>query len=85
SNNFDARTKYSGGGGYLRTEVAVFGDSNLITVTSYDRFHLDDYLDQDDTSAPGAFGNNNQIGAFNSEQITNEIRLQSASTKPFRY
>lgn len=85
SNNFDARTKYSGGGGYLRTEVAVFGDSNLITVTSYDRFHLDDYLDHDDTSAPGTFGNNNQIGAFNSEQVTNEVRLQSASNKPFRY
>ena len=85
SNNLDARTKYQGGGGYLRTELGVFGDMNLVTVTSYDRFHLDDYLDQDDTSAPGPFGNNNQIGAFNSEQITNEVRLQSASEKPFRY
>ena len=85
SNNLDARTKYQGGGGYLRTELGVFGDMNLVTITSYDRFHLDDYLDQDDTSAPGPFGNNNQIGAFNSEQITNEVRLQSASDKPFRY
>ncbi|WP_242098456.1 TonB-dependent receptor [Sphingomonas sp. CROZ-RG-20F-R02-07] len=85
SNNFDARTKYSGGGGYLRTELSVLGDMNFITITSYDRFHLDDYLDQDDTSAPGAYGNNNQLGAFDSEQITNEMRLQSASNKPFRY
>ena len=85
SNNFDARTKYEGGGGYLRTELGVFGDTNLITVTSYDRFHLDDYLDQDDSSAPNAYGNNNQVGAFNSEQITNEVRLQSSSAKPFRY
>ena len=85
SNNLDARTKYEGGGGYLRTELGVFGDTNLITLTSYDRFHLDDYLDQDDTSAAGPFGNNNQIGAFNSEQITNEVRLQSSAAKPFRY
>ena len=85
SNNLDARTKYYGAGGYLRTELGVFGDTNLITVTSYDRFHLNDYLDQDDTSAPGVYGNNNQVGAFNSEQITNEVRLQSSSTKPFRY
>ena len=85
SNNFDARTKSQGGGGYVRTELGVLGDMNLITITSYDRFHLDDYLDQDDTSAPGIYGNNNQIGAFNSSQFTNEVRLQSASDKPFRY
>ena len=85
ANNFGARTKSQGGGGYLRTELGVFGDMNLITITSYDRFHLDDYLDQDDTAAPGIYGNNNQIGAFDSEQVTNEIRLQSASNKPFRY
>ncbi|WP_174296630.1 TonB-dependent receptor [Sphingomonas bacterium] len=85
SNNLDSRTKYSGGGGYLRIELGVFDDTNLIAVTSYDRFHLDDYLDQDDTSAPGTYGNNNQIGAFNSEQITNEVRLQSSTSKPFRY
>ena len=85
SNNLDARTKYNGGGGYLRIELGVFDDTNLISVTSYDRFHLDDYLDQDDTSAPSTYGNNNQIGAFNSEQITNEVRLQSSAAKPFRY
>lgn len=85
SNNFDSRTKYEGGGGYVRTELGVGGGLNLITVTSYDRFHLDDYLDQDDTSSTTNFGNNNQVGAFNSEQITNEVRLQSASNKPFRY
>ncbi|WP_174291624.1 TonB-dependent receptor [Sphingomonas bacterium] len=85
SNNFDSRTRYEGGGGYLRTELEVGGGLNLITVTSYDRFHLDDYLDQDDTSATVNNGNNNQVGAFNSEQITNEVRLQSASDKPFRY
>ena len=85
SNNLDSRTKYEGGGGYIRTELGVFGDMTLTTITSYDRFHLDDYLDQDDTSAPGTLGNNNQVGAFNSKQATQEVRLQSPGDKPFRY
>ncbi|WP_267382645.1 MULTISPECIES: TonB-dependent receptor [unclassified Sphingomonas] len=85
SNNLDARTKYHGGGGYLRIELGVLKDANLISLTSYDVFHLDDYLDQDDTSAPGPYGNNNQVGAFNSKQVTQEVRLQSSSQKPFRY
>jgi iron complex outermembrane receptor protein len=85
SNNFDARTKYQGGGGYLRGEFGVFGDMNFITITSYDRYHLNDYLDQDDTSAPGTLGNNNQVGSFSSEQVTQEFRLQSPGDKPFRY
>lgn len=85
SNNFDSRTKYEGGGGYIRAELGVFGDMTLTTITSYDKFHLDDYLDQDDTSVPVTFGNNNQIGAFNSEQTTQEVRLQSPGDKRFRY
>ena len=85
SNNYDSRTKYEGGGGYLRGEVGVFGDMNLVSITSYDRFHLDDFLDQDDTSSNTTFGNNNQIGQFDSEQYTQEIRLQSPGDLPFRY
>ncbi|SDA36819.1 TonB-dependent receptor [Sphingomonas sp. NFR15] len=85
SNNFDSRTKYQGGGGYLRGEFGVFGDMNLISISSYDRYHLDDYLDQDDTSSTTTFGNNNQIGSFDSEQFTQELRLQSPGDKPFRY
>lgn len=84
SNNFDSRTKYQGGGGYLRGEIGL-GSMNLVTITSYDRFHLKDYLDQDDTSAPGTFGNNNQIGQFKSRQTTQEVRLQSPGELPFRY
>ena len=88
SNNFDSRTNYKGGGGYLRTELGVLGDMNLVTITSYDHFHLYDYLDQDDTSAPTALttlGNNNQTGQFISEQVTQEVRLQSPGDKPLRY
>lgn len=84
SNNFDSRTTYRGGGGYLRGEIGL-GQMNLVTITSYDRFHLKDYLDQDDTSAPVTFGNNNQIGQFKSRQTTQEVRLQSPSELPFRY
>ena len=84
SNNFDSRTKYQGGGGYLRGEFGV-GDMNLISITSYDRYHLADYLDQDDTSANTTLGNNNQVGSFDSEQVTQEFRLQSPGDKPFRY
>lgn len=85
SNNFDARTNYQGGGGYLRGEFGLGSGLRLVTIGSYDRFNLNDFLDQDDTSAPVAVGNNNQIGQFNSEQVTQEVRLQSASDKPFQW
>ena len=85
SNNLDARTRYEGGGGYLRAEIGLPGDMSLISITSYDRFHLKDYLDQDDTSAPVTLGNNNQFGTFNSKQETQEVRLQSPSDGAFRY
>nr|WP_254602617.1 TonB-dependent receptor [Sphingomonas bacterium] len=85
SNNYDSRTRYSGGGGYVRAEIGVLNDLNLVTITSYDRFHLYDYLDQDDTSSTATVGSNNQIGQFRSEQETQEVRLQSPGDKPFRY
>lgn len=84
SNNYDSRTSYRGGGGYLRGEIGL-GSMNLVTITSYDRFHLKDYLDHDDTSAPVTFGNNIQVGQFKSRQTTQEVRLQSPSELPFRY
>ncbi len=76
--------RYEGGGGYIRGEFGI-GSLNLVTISSYDRFHLNDYLDHDDTSAPGNLGKNTQIGVFNSEQVTEEVRLQSDADKPFRY
>lgn len=85
SNNFESRAKYKGGGGYARAEIGVFDDMNLVAISSYDRFHLDDTLDVDDNSSSGPFGNNIMVGAFNSEQVTEEVRLQSSSAKPFRY
>lgn len=90
SNNFVASTSYSGGGGNLRGEFGI-GDHTLVSITSYDSFRLDDYLDQDDTSASTATGaaagnvNNIQVGAFKSKLFTQELRLLSPGDKPFRY
>ena len=84
SNNFPASTSYSGGGGHLRGEFGI-GDHTLISITSYDTFRLDDYLDQDDTSANTPNGNNIQVGAFKSKLFTQEVRLLSPGDKPFRY
>jgi iron complex outermembrane recepter protein len=84
SNNYDARTGYSGYGGSLRGEFGM-GDMTLVSITSYDKFRLNDYLDQDDTSSTAAIGSNNQIGQFHSRLITQELRLLSPSADPFRY
>lgn len=86
SNNYDSRTKYEGAGGSFRAEFGL-GNHTLISITSYDSFHLYDYLDHDDTSSSSAtgFGNNVQIGEFKSSLFTQEMRLLSPSDKPFRY
>jgi iron complex outermembrane recepter protein len=85
SNNYASRTDYRGYGANLRAEIGLPLDHQLVSITSYDRFRLNDYLDQDDTSAPGPFGNNIQVGTFESKQWTQEFRLLSPSDKPFRY
>jgi len=84
SNNYNSRTKYEGGGGSLRADVGL-GGMTLVWLSSYDKFHLSDYLDQDDTSSTTANGNNIQVGEFHSKLFTQEIRLLSPSDKPFRY
>jgi iron complex outermembrane receptor protein len=84
SNNFNSRTEYEGYGSSLRGEFGI-GNMNLVSITSYDKFRLDDFLDQDESSSSAAVGSNNQIGRFNSRLITQEVRLLSPSTDPFRY
>lgn len=84
SNNYNSRTHYQGYGGYLRGELGL-GDLTLISISSYDHFHLWDYLDQDDTSYAGTLGNNNQVGQFREHMVTQEFRLQSPAENPFRY
>jgi iron complex outermembrane receptor protein len=84
SNNYNSRTKYEGGGASLRGEIGL-GDMTLVSITSYDKFRLNDYLDHDDTSSSAAVGNNIQVGQFHSKLFTQEVRLVSSSAKPFRY
>lgn len=84
SNNYDARTKYEGGGGSFRADVGL-GGMSLVWLSSYDKFHLSDYLDVDDSSSTHANGSNIQVGEFHSKLFTQEIRLLSPSDKPFRY
>jgi len=82
--NYTSRTKYQGGGGNIRGEFAL-GDHSLVTITSYDKFRLDDYFDSDETSSALTGFNNVQIGAFKSTLFTQEIRLLSDGSKPFHY
>ncbi len=84
SNNSPSRTKYWGWGTLLRSEANI-GKMNILSLTSYDRFRLDDYLDHDDTSAPGPFGSNINVGAFKSRLFTQELRLLSPGDEAFRY
>lgn len=84
SNNYDSRTKYWGWGTMLRTDINI-GKLNVLGLTSYDRFRLDDYLDHDDTSATVPQGSNIQVGAFKSRLFTQEIRVLSPGTDAFRY
>ncbi|WP_084582852.1 TonB-dependent receptor [Sphingomonas azotifigens] len=84
ANNDRAGTKYWGWGTMLRTDVNV-GKMQLLGLTSYDKFRMDDYIDHDDTVAPGPYGRNTQVGTFKSHLFTQEIRLLSPGTDAFRY
>ncbi len=84
ANNDRAGTKYWGWGTMLRTDINI-GKMQVLGLTSYDKFRMDDYIDHDDTVAPGPFGRNIQVGAFKSRLFTQEIRLLSPGTDAFRY
>ncbi|WP_010545947.1 TonB-dependent receptor [Sphingomonas elodea] len=84
ANNDRAGTKYWGWGTMLRTDINI-GKMNVLGLTSYDKFRMDDYIDHDDTAASGTYGRNIQVGAFKSRLFTQEIRLLSPGTDAFRY
>ncbi len=83
-NNYWSHNKFSGGGALLRSEANI-GRMNVLSLTSYDRFRLDDYLDHDDSSSSAAVGSNIQVGAFKSRMFTQELRLLSPGEDAFRY
>ncbi|WP_232318288.1 TonB-dependent receptor [Sphingomonas sp. TDK1] len=84
ANNDRAGTKYWGWGTMLRTDINI-GKMQVLGLTSYDKFRMDDYVDHDDTVAPGPYGRNTQVGAFKSHLFTQEVRLLSPGTDAFRY
>lgn len=82
--NARSGTQYHGGGGLLRTELSL-GTLNLLSLTNYDRFKLDDYFDYDDTAARKRAGNAREIGTFRSRLFSQEVRLLSPDDAAFRY
>ena len=82
--NYLSRTRYEGGGGYLRTEVGL-GDMTLLSITSLDDFVLHDFNDQDTTASPTPSGSNIEVGVFRSHLVTQEVRLLSPGDRAFRY
>lgn len=83
--NFASGTDYSGFGGYLRGEFTVLGDHQLVSITSYDDFELNDYVDQDQTATGTIFSDNLERGTFSSKLFTQEVRLLSPDAQDFRY
>ena len=83
SNNFAAGTDYKGHGGSLKLEIGLPAALTLVSISSYDKFELQDLLDQDDTSAPTL--SNIQVGEFESKQLTQEVRLLSSDDQALRY
>lgn len=82
ANNFGARTDYDDNSQSLKLEWDL-GGPTLVSVTGNDNFRLDDLLDVDETAVVSP--DNRQIGYFKSGQFTQEVRVVSASDKPFRY
>lgn len=84
SNNYYARTEFSGGGALLRSELNL-GRMNILSLTSYDRYKAPDNQDWDDTSARVPQGSNILTGLFRSRLFTQELRLLSPGDDAFRY
>ncbi|RVT39415.1 TonB-dependent receptor [Sphingobium algorifonticola] len=76
-------TEYAGGGLTLKAEWEV-ADHTLVSITSWDKFKLDDFFDSDELNVAPTF-DQNQIGTFDSEQWTQELRLLSPDDKVLRY
>lgn len=57
--------------------------ATLMSISSHDKYHLADSLDNDDSLI--ANFNNNQTGTIDVEQLTQELRLISPGAQPLRY
>lgn len=76
-------TEYNGGGITLKADYEL-GDHTLVSITSWDKFTLNDFFDSDELNVAPTF-DQNQIGTFRSEQWTQEVRLLSPDNAVLRY
>lgn len=81
-NNYTTGTKYHDFDQSLHVSWDV-GGPTLMSITSHDKFHMDDTLDQDESAVVSR--DNRQTGEFNSTQVTQEFRLVSPGKDRFRY
>ena len=81
-NNYVTGTKYHDFDQSLHISWDL-GGPTFLSITSHDKFHMDDTLDQDESAIVAR--DNRQTGQFNSTQFSQEFRLVSPGHDRFRY
>ena len=81
-NDFTTGTRYHDLAQSLKIAYDLDGPT-LLSITSHDKFHMKDTLDQDESAISAL--NNKQFGTFGSQQWTQELRLVSPGHDRFRY
>jgi iron complex outermembrane receptor protein len=81
--NVDPRARSHGFGQSLKVEYDLPGDFSIASISSHDRYRLDDQLDVDRTNYAPL--DNRQGGTFRAGVKTQELRLLSPSDQPLTY
>jgi iron complex outermembrane receptor protein len=83
SHNTDPLAKSHGFGQSLKVEYDLPADYSIVSISSNDRYRLNDQLDSDRTAFAGI--NNFQFGTFRATVKTQEFRFLSPSNQPVQY
>ena len=81
-NNITSGTEYSDISESVRASLDI-GFASLVSITAYDHFKQFDILDQDESAI--ALLDNRQIGRFDVDGFSQELRLVSAEKTPLAY
>ncbi|QNQ08648.1 TonB-dependent receptor [Sphingomonas alpina] len=81
-NNVTSGTDYTDFSQSLRGSLDL-GFASLVSITAWDHFKQFDILDQDESAIAAL--DNTQAGTFNVHSFSQELRLVSPGTQPFRY
>jgi len=81
-NNVTSGTDYTDFSQSLRGSLDL-GFASLVSITAWDHFKQYDILDQDESAIAAL--DNTQAGTFNVHSFSQELRLVSPGTQPFRY